>query len=79
MAKLLNNSSVRQSHNFVDGSASVNVNFSDSGLFGLTIEGPGSHSQELMSVVTEELGSLKTSIDDAALAKAKNQLKMDVL
>lgn len=79
MAKLLGNSSVRQSHNFVDGTATVNVNFSDSGLFGLTIEGPGSHSQELMSVVTEELGSLKGSIDDAALARAKNQLKMDVL
>lgn len=72
MAKLLANSSVMQSHNFVDGTSPVNANFSDSGLFGLTIEGPGSHSAELMSVVTEELSGLKGSIDDSALARAKN-------
>ena len=70
---------VMQRHNFVDGVSAVNTHFSDSGLFGLTIEGPGSHSQELMSVLTEELAGLKDHIDDAELNRAKNVLKMNVL
>lgn len=72
-------SSMMQRNNFVDGATSVNSHFSDSGLFGLTIEGPGSHSAELMSVVTEELAGLKNNIDDVELNRAKNTLKMNVL
>ena len=68
-----------QRNNFVDGASALNHHFSDSGLFGLTIEGPGSHSQELMSVLTEELAGLKDHIDDAELNRAKNVLKMNVL
>lgn len=33
-----------QRHNFVDGASAINTHFSDSGLFGMTVEGPGSHS-----------------------------------
>ena len=79
MNELLGNTTVRQQNNFVDGTASVNHNFSDSGLFGLTIEGPGSHSMELMQVATDELNSLKSTIDDAALNRAKNVLTMNIL
>lgn len=68
-----------QRSNFVDGVSSVNSHFSDSGLFGLSIEGPGSHSSELMSVLTEELNGLKDHIDDGELSRAKNALKMNVL
>lgn len=42
-------------HNFVDSVSSVNHHFSDSGMFGITVEGPGSHSQDLLNVATEEL------------------------
>jgi processing peptidase subunit alpha len=70
---------VMQRNNFVDGVAGVNTHFSDSGLFGLTIEGPGSHSQELMSVLTEELNGLKSPIDETELNRAKNILKMNIL
>ena len=79
MNQLLVASPVMQSNNFVDGTSPVNVNFSDSCLFGLTIEGPGSHSQELMQVLTEELNGMKSTIDDAALNRAKNTLKMNIL
>lgn len=79
MNQLLGASPVMQSNNFVDGTNPVNCNFSDSGLFGLTIEGPGSHSQELMQVLTEELNGMKNTIDDAALNRAKNTLKMNIL
>ena len=68
-----------QKHNFVDGASAINSHFSDSGLFGLSIEGPGSHSQELMSLVIEELNSLKGPIDEVELNRAKNILKMNVL
>jgi len=57
----------------------VNHNFTDSGLFGLAIEGPGSHSQELMGTLVQTLNGLKDPIGDAELARAKNQLKMDVI
>ncbi len=68
-----------QRHNFVDGASAVNHHFSDSGLFGLSIEGPGSHSQELYSVLLEELNRLKDRISDEELSRAKNILKMNIL
>jgi processing peptidase subunit alpha len=68
-----------QKHNFVDSASSLNSHFSDSGLFGMTIEGPGSHSQELMSVLVEELNRLKVKISDEELSRAKNILKMNIL
>ena len=68
-----------QKHNFVDGASAINSHFSDSGLFGMTIEGPGSHSQELMSLLVEELNALKNPIDETELNRAKNILKMNVL
>jgi processing peptidase subunit alpha len=70
---------VMQRHNFVDGASAVNSHFSDSGLFGMTIEGPGSHSAELMSVLTEELNNLKNPIEETELNRAKNILKMNIL
>jgi len=66
-------------HKFVDGASALNSHFSDSGLFGMTIEGAGSHSQELMSLLVEELNKLKNPIDDVELNRAKNILKMNVL
>lgn len=68
-----------QRNNFVDGVSGVNTHFSDSGLFGITIEGPGSHSQDLYGVLTEELNSLRQPIDEIELNRAKNILKMQVL
>lgn len=68
-----------QQHDFVDSASSINSHFTDSGIFGITIEGPGSHSAELMSVAVEELNRLKEHISDVELARAKNILKMNVL
>jgi len=33
-----------QRNNFVDSASAINSHFSDSGLFGIQLEGPGSHS-----------------------------------
>jgi len=68
-----------QKNNFVDGASAINSHFSDSGLFGITIEGSGSHSQDLMMLAIEELNQLKEPIDDVELNRAKNILKMNVL
>lgn len=68
-----------QEHSFVDRAYVTNAHFSDSGLFGLTVEGPGSHSQDLMGVLLEELAELKDNINDEELMRAKNRLKMNIL
>lgn len=68
-----------QGHNFVDSASAINTHFTDSGLFGLQIEGPGSHSSELMSALLEELNSLREPIPETELNRAKNILKMNIL
>jgi processing peptidase subunit alpha len=68
-----------QEHSFVDSAHVTNAHFSDSGIFGLTVEGPGSHSQELMEVLIEELNELKEGISDEELIRSKNRLKMNIL
>lgn len=68
-----------QEHSFVDSAHVTNAHFSDSGIFGLSVEGPGSHSQELMEVLLEELNELKDGISDEELSRAKNRLKMNIL
>ena len=68
-----------QRNNFVDSASAINSHFSDSGLFGIQLEGPGSHSQELMGVLIEEMANLRNPIDDVELNRSKNVLKMNVL
>lgn len=70
---------ILQKNSFVQSAGGINTHFTDSGLFGLSIEGAGSHSQDLMKIALEELGRLKQSISDEELNRAKNQLKMDLL
>ena len=68
-----------QQYDFVDSASAINSHFTDSGLFGMQIEGPGSHSAELMQVMLQELHRLREPINDQELARAKNILKMNVL
>jgi processing peptidase subunit alpha len=68
-----------QQHAFVDSASSFNSHFSDSGLFGLEIQGPGSHSAELYSVLLEEFSRLRDPIHEQELNRAKNILKMNIL
>ena len=72
-------SNLMQKYHYVDGASAVNTHFTDSGLFGMTIEGRGSHSSELMSLLVEQLNALKEPIDEVELNRAKNILKMNVL
>lgn len=68
-----------QNNTFVDNCHAINHHFSDSGLFGISVEGQGSHSEELMGAVLEELNALKNNISDEDLHRAKSALKMSIL
>lgn len=72
-------SNLMRNNSCVDGASGFNSHFSDSGLFGMTVEGPGSHGDELMKLLTGELNGLKESIDEVELNRAKNLLKMQIL
>jgi len=45
----------------------------------MSIEGPGSHSTDLMNVLIDEINGLRKPIDEVELNRAKNVLKMQVL
>ena len=45
--------SVIQQNDFVDQFGGINSHFTDSGLFGVSVEGPGSHSGDLLHVATD--------------------------
>jgi len=68
-----------QRHAYINSASAINAHFTDSGLFGMNIEGPGSHSAELLAVMIEELNKLREPIPDAELNRAKNILKMNIL
>lgn len=67
-----------QSTPFVEESHSLNSHFSDSGIFGLTLRGPGSSSAALMDTLLGQLNGLKDFITDEELVRAKNQLKFSI-
>merc|ERR1712153_191617 len=66
-----------QKNPYVDGASGLVHHFTDTGLFGITVEGSG--SQDLMNLCIEELNALKEPIDEIELNRAKNILKMNVL
>lgn len=48
-----------RNNNHVDYAAGFNTHFSDSGIFGVTVEGAGSHSRDLLDVAVEQLNYLR--------------------
>lgn len=70
-------SQLLRNNNFVDYASGFNTHFSDSGIFGVTVEGPGSHSRDLLDSAIGQLNGLKNVSSDA-LVRAKNQLVLDI-
>jgi len=64
---------------FLDSVSANSSNFTDSGLFGVTVEGAGSHSADLLKVALDQLDSLRQPIDETELARAKNAMKMSFM
>lgn len=72
-------SNVASRNNFVDAARAINHHFTDTGLFGFQIQGAGTNSADLCSVLLEELNGLKDTISDEELNRAKNNLKMSLI
>ena len=72
------NTKLVRSSAHVEQAHAINSHFSDSGLFGLNVQGAGSHSADLMGSLLEQLNTLKQSISDEDLQRAKNQLKYNI-
>jgi predicted Zn-dependent peptidase len=68
-----------KNNGFLDGCDAINSNFTDTGLFGIKVNGAGSHSQDLFQVAMTMLDSMRNPIDEVELARAKNALKMNFL
>ena len=66
-------------YNFVENVEGVCASFTDSGLFGIQIQGSSSHAQELMDVALGELNALRNGVSDEELQRAKTNLKFNVL
>jgi len=64
---------------YVDSANAINFNFSDSGLFGLSVNGPSANSGELLGALTGELKGLTNKIDSQELERAKNITKSNIL
>lgn len=68
-----------QRYGFVDSASALNSVFTDSGLFGIFVDGPGGNSQDLLYLAITELHKLKHDIPDEELNRSKNILKMQIL
>jgi processing peptidase subunit alpha len=64
---------------FIEGVNTINVNFTDSGLFGLTIRGASSNAKELSQILGSALSDLKRDVTDEELQRAKNIFKINIL
>jgi len=67
-----------QKNNFIDRAGSIDHHFSDSGLFGISVEGPGANSSDILKAGVEELHNLTNHISDEELQRAKNHVKMEI-
>jgi len=60
-----------QKYYFISSADVICSNFTDSGLFGITVSGIGSHQMDLLSVAMEELHRLREPIPPAELNRTK--------
>eukprot|EP00826_Nyctotherus_ovalis_P057162 TRINITY_DN7808_c0_g1_i3.p1 TRINITY_DN7808_c0_g1~~TRINITY_DN7808_c0_g1_i3.p1 ORF type:complete len:354 (+),score=90.76 TRINITY_DN7808_c0_g1_i3:576-1637(+) len=63
---------------FIEAVNTINTNFSDSGLFGLTVRGARANAKELSEVVANALVDLKRGVTDEELQRAKNIFKINI-
>lgn len=72
------NTGIKQKFPFVESVDTINMNFSDSGLFGLTVKGAKGNAKDLSKVLIETLLDLKRGITDKELQEAKDRLKANI-
>jgi len=64
---------------YITESESINLHFSDSGLFALNFTGYSSHSSHMLNDMIETYNRLRQPIGEEELVRAKNMLKRTIL
>lgn len=65
-------------HSFVDSANAFNFNFSDTGLFGLSITGCANHATDVLNLVISEFRHLRENVSKDEFERAKNVLKYHI-
>lgn len=65
---------VLNKHVFVDGAQAINVNYSDTGLFGIKLSGSAAHARDILYAAAQELAALR-EVSGADVELAKQALK----
>jgi hypothetical protein len=68
-----------QKNQYIHGASAININFSDSGIFGMSIEATNSFMHDALMDLMDELKFLNHFIETTDLMRAKNVLKMNIL
>lgn len=66
-------------YSFIETVNTINMNFIDSGLFGLTIRGLKENARELSAILANALLELKRGVTNEELQRAKNIFKINIL
>lgn len=64
---------------FVSQCETINLHFSDSGIFALNFTGDSAHSSEILDLMLHTFDSFRKPIDQVELNRAKNILKRNIL
>jgi predicted Zn-dependent peptidase len=65
--------------NYISDCESINLHFSDSGLFALNFTGQSSHSKQILNDIVETFNDFRRPIEEEEINRAKNMLKRSIL
>ena len=68
-----------QKNNYIDSASVISNHFTDSGLFGINLQGPGAYSINLLEAAMETLSNLRDPVSPSELQRAKNIVKMNII
>lgn len=64
---------------FVNQCETINLHYSDTGIFALNFTGDSAHSREILNLMIQTFESFRRPIDQVELMRAKNILKRNIL
>jgi len=64
---------------FVNQCETINLHFSDTGIFALNFTGDSAHSREILDLMIATFDGFRKPIDQVELNRAKNILKRNIL
>ncbi len=64
---------------YVNQCETINLHFSDTGIFALNFSGDSAHSREILDIMIETFEGFRRPIENVELNRAKNILKRNIL